>query len=320
MGLAEQGNNSRPSVLLVTARLLAYLVIVFIGFVVVMSIMVAVSYSMEFHGPGVNIGPGISIPLWEVALSEILAAAMAVLVTLGFVAYVDRRPVRTLGLSFDRAWLRDLFLGVVIRFGMIGLMFTILKAASWTTVKGVYSPFSSASAIIMLLESILFMIGVAVAEEVIMRGYVLQSLRIVSSPVAALVVSSVLFGLVHTMNPGSSIRGIIGTAAAGSLLGYGYLATGRLWLPIGIHFAWNFAEGTIFGFAVSGADLPSIIRQSVSGPTIWTGGRFGPEAGILTPIVLVAGALVIRQLFRNGINRPKMESVELSVHGSEDAG
>ncbi len=90
---------------------------------------------------------------------------------------------------------------------------------------------------------------------------------------------------------GATLTGLLNVALAGVLLGAAYAATGRLWLPIGLHLGWNFAEGPIFGTAVSGTDIgPSLIVGDLEGPVILTGGEFGPEASIVGVAVVLAAA------------------------------
>jgi len=90
-----------------------------------------------------------------------------------------------------------------------------------------------------------------------------------------------------------SWEALLGLFAAGLFLAYGYLRTQQLWLPIGLHIGWNFFEGTIFGFPVSGSFFYRLIRHSVSGPELITGGDFGPEAGLIVLPMMVLGAGLI---------------------------
>ena len=105
--------------------------------------------------------------------------------------------------------------------------------------------------------------------------------------VAALVVSAVLFGAMHLGQPGSTWWSSLAIAVeAGLLLGAAYKGSGTLWLPVGIHWSWNFFQGNIFGFAVSGGDAGvSLLQAATSGPDILTGGVFGAEASILTVVL-----------------------------------
>jgi uncharacterized protein len=104
----------------------------------------------------------------------------------------------------------------------------------------------------------------------------------------ALFVSSLYFGLLHLLNPGAGVASTAGILLAGILLALGYYATGRLWFSIGMHAAWNFAEGPVFGFLVSGLNMGGLFQLKINGPDWLMGGGFGPEAGALAVGVEVA--------------------------------
>ena len=92
----------------------------------------------------------------------------------------------------------------------------------------------------------------------------------------------------------STIRpSFVGIFLAGAFLALGYLTTRQLWLPIGLHIGWNFFEGVVFGFPVSGTETYSLLITNMVGPDLWTGGPFGPEAGIVVLPSLMLGALLI---------------------------
>jgi hypothetical protein len=91
----------------------------------------------------------------------------------------------------------------------------------------------------------------------------------------------------------------VGIFLAGIFLGYGYVRTRQLWLPIGLHLGWNFCEGVVFGFPVSGLDIYALTRIEVTGPELWTGGAFGPEAGLIILPALIVGAGLIYWVTRN---------------------
>jgi hypothetical protein len=131
-------------------------------------------------------------------------------------------------------------------------------------------------------------------EELLARGYWLQNLAEGLNPIWAVLISSVLFALGHLLNPNVSWNAILGLVFAGIFLAYGYLRTRQLWLPIGLHIGWNFFEGTVFGFQVSGlTEMPQLIRQVVQGPELVTGGLFGPEAGLVVLPAMALGVLLI---------------------------
>ena len=125
-------------------------------------------------------------------------------------------------------------------------------------------------------------------------GYWLQNLAEGLNPAWAVLISSALFALGHLLNPNVSWNAILGLVFAGIFLAYGYLRTRQLWLPIGLHIGWNFFEGTVFGFQVSGlTEMPQMIRQVVQGPELITGGLFGPEAGLVVLPAMALGVLLI---------------------------
>src|SRR5699024_6902777 len=112
----------------------------------------------------------------------------------------------------------------------------------------------------------------------------------------ATLATSMLFGFMHAFNPNVSSVAIFNIIIAGIVLAVPYLLTGSLGLSVGMHFSWNFVQGSIFGFPVSGTQLDaSVIHIAQKGPDFWTGSTFGPEAGVLGLIgmaIMLGGALV----------------------------
>jgi hypothetical protein len=117
-----------------------------------------------------------------------------------------------------------------------------------------------------------------------------------------LIISSALFGLAHLGNPGATWVAAVWIALeAGLLLGGAYMLTGNLWMPIGLHAAWNFTQGEIFDVPVSGIDEHGLVQAKLSGPEILTGGMFGLEASIIALVIATAaGAFLIVLAVRRG--------------------
>ncbi len=130
-------------------------------------------------------------------------------------------------------------------------------------------------------------------EELLSRGYWLQNLADGLNLQWALFISAALFAMMHLGNPNASWVAIVGLFAAGYFLAYGYVLTRQLWLSVGLHIGWNFFEGNVFGFQVSGLDTFRLIHQTVHGPELWTGGAFGPEAGLIVLPAMAFGAVLI---------------------------
>src|SRR6185437_4808442 len=170
--------------------------------------------------------------------------------------------------------------GALLGFGLFSSVFALLWLIGIAGWQGVSAHFDVVPA---LAGSILAAIG----EELALRGGAFRILEDTFGTTAALVGSAALFGLLHAVNPGATA---VSTAAialeAGVLLGAAYALTRNLWLPIGIHFGWNFTEGGVFGTAVSGfAGNNGVFSVTLAGPTLLSGGRFGPEASIVAVAV-----------------------------------
>ena len=136
---------------------------------------------------------------------------------------------------------------------------------------------------------------VAVCEEVIFRGILFRMIDRQFNSVAAYIVSALVFGAVHLANPGATWWAALAIAIeAGILLSAAYKYSGNLWMPIGIHWAWNYTQGNILGFAVSGGNAgESLFIPEISGPDILTGGAFGAEASIIAVIFGAALSLFL---------------------------
>jgi uncharacterized protein len=146
--------------------------------------------------------------------------------------------------------------------------------------------------------------AVAVAEEVMFRGVLFRIVEEKTGTWGAMAVSAILFGGLHLINSGATLYGAVSIAIEGGLmLAAAYTVTRTLWLPIGLHLGWNFAEGGIFGTNVSGSSdhTLGLFKGTVSGSSVLSGGSFGPEASIVA--LLVCGAttvLFLRQARRRG--------------------
>lgn len=154
----------------------------------------------------------------------------------------------------------------------------------------------------------------SVLEEVLVRGVVLRLMWRAFGPVVAFGISALLFGLGHIGNPGATwFTTACITLEAGVMLGAFYALTGRLWVSIGVHAGWNFAQGYVFGARVSGSDFGDALATSLpraDSPDWMTGGAFGPEASLASLTICTAvGAVVLFLAWRSGrfVPRPFME-------------
>ncbi len=149
----------------------------------------------------------------------------------------------------------------------------------------------------------------AVGEELLFRGVLFRILERATGTLTALSVSALLFGLAHIANPNATLFSSLAIAIeAGLLLGLAFVATRNLWFPIGIHLAWNFTQGGIFGASVSGFASHGLVKTVFLGPDSLTGGAFGPEASVISLALCVALALAFALRARK---RGRWEPVKL---------
>ncbi len=208
--------------------------------------------------------------------------------------WLDRRSFESLGLKIDGRTLRDILAGIGITFVQMGFIYVVMLSLGWLTFKGFAWQFDPISTVVTgVLTFLISFILVGWNEELLSRGYHLQTITSGTNLFWGVVISSSVFGLLHLGNPNATWVSVAGIFFAGVYLAYGYIRTKQLWLSIGLHIGWNFFEGVVFGFPVSGLSIYPLTRIDVHGPELWTGGAFGPEAGlILLPSLIVGGILI----------------------------
>ncbi|MFC4114409.1 CPBP family intramembrane glutamic endopeptidase [Nonomuraea zeae] len=163
-----------------------------------------------------------------------------------------------------------------------------------------------------------FMAVAAVTEELLFRGVLFRIIEERFGTWISLVVTAVLFGLSHLLNPDASLWGAIAIMLeAGGMFAAAYAATRSLWLPIGVHFGWNFAASAIFGTVVSGNGAnQGLLDASMSGPALITGGDFGPEGSLYSVVFCVLMTIAFLWLARRRGNivprRPRAAATTLS--------
>ena len=211
-----------------------------------------------------------------------------------FRRFLDGRTLRSLGLGRTAGWARDVFAGLLLGTVLMGLIFVAEWAVGWLTVEGFsWQAYSPALLLGRLLAYLLISLGVALYEELAFRGYILQNFRADWGVFAAVVVSSVLFGILHGLNPNVTLLALFNIFLAGVVLAVCYLVTRSLWLPMAFHFSWNFVQGPILSFPLSGLTTTGLLLTSVEGNPLLTGGDFGPEGGLLGTTALCVALMTL---------------------------
>jgi membrane protease YdiL (CAAX protease family) len=207
------------------------------------------------------------------------------------VRFVDHRPFRTFGVGILPHWRRDLLFGLAVAAGMLAVLVGGCYAFGYVSIHwtGGQAPVG------VLLATLGVLLVSALNEELLFRGFPLQLLIDGLGQRAAIIAMSALFALVHMNNPNATILGAVNTLIAGILLSLAYTRTRSLWMPLGIHIGWNAGLGFIFGFPLSGIDLPSLWTTGIAGSETILGGNYGPEGGILGTFIFASAALVVNK-------------------------
>ncbi len=262
-----------------------------------------------------------------------LTAALVVAVVAVAGLVLDRRTVADFGFSFDREWWVDLGFGLALGVFLMTLVFLVQLAAGWVTVEGFFVADAPTLAFWpWFAASLVTFLAVGFYEELVARGYLLTNVAEGlagyvgrrGAVAVAVVVSSALFGLVHATNPNATLVSTLTISLAGVFLALGYVLTDELAVPVGLHITWNFAQGTLYGFPVSGREFGvSVIDTRADGPAVFTGGSFGPEAGLVgvAAILLGCACIVAWVRYRRGVVRvpPGVAAPDLRWRGLDDA-
>jgi membrane protease YdiL (CAAX protease family) len=206
-----------------------------------------------------------------VAVAGMIALAMWIYV--GFARFVERREPSDLALS---PGLRELGIGMLVGAGLYTAGVLILMVLGYARIEGMNPVSIMIPAIAMALSS-------GFLEEMLFRGVLFRIVEEWLGSWASVVISSVVFGFVHLMNPSATLTGAIFISIeAGLLLAAAYMLTRRLWLGIGFHIAWNYTQSAVFGGIVSGGVFePGLFTTVITGPELITGGSFGLEASLI---------------------------------------
>lgn len=205
--------------------------------------------------------------------------------------FIDKRRLSSVGFPYHgRIW-KEILLGFFIGALMIGIVVIVELLVG--SLKLSLRP--NANPILLLRNfglSFIFFGYFAMGEELLFRGYPFQALIEGLGSVGAIILMSIVFGLLHSVNPDANLFSTINTVLAGVWLSVAYLKTRTLYFPFGLHFSWNFVQSFVLSVPVSGLlTNRTIFVPTDYGPDWLTGGRYGPEAGIGTTII-VAGAIV----------------------------
>jgi membrane protease YdiL (CAAX protease family) len=222
--------------------------------------------------------------LWRSILVMVITLPVALIAYRIFVRFIEHRKMTELDASGSIHEIAQGFLiGALFSSGITG----ILALAGSYRVLGMNSPE-------VLLPALFFAVSSAVFEEILFRGVFFKLIEQRLGSWIALVLSAAIFGGLHLLNKNATIVGVTAIMfQAGITMAAAFMLTRRLWLPIGIHFGWNFTQAGIFASAVSGNEAAQgLLRSTLTGPAWLTGGVFGVEASIVTGALGIAAGIL----------------------------
>jgi membrane protease YdiL (CAAX protease family) len=252
-----------------------------IGLYVLVFAVFAIIGATVVQGLGLPLG-GLSLPGVAVSLTAALAAGWVM------TAAVERRPFGSLGFPLGPAAVRESLVGTGIGIAFLAAtvaLIVLAGGAAWgpdAGTPGGYLRFAG--------WTLAFFTAAAAVEEVLFRGYPFQVLEREVGPWSAAVATSLVFAMMHAGNPNVQPLGLANIFLAGIMLAAAYLRTRSLWFATAVHMGWNWSMGTLLDLPVSGLEIDTPLYTGVStGPDWWTGGSFGPEAGLAATLVLLGG-------------------------------
>jgi membrane protease YdiL (CAAX protease family) len=276
-----------------------------VGVVLIVALALGGTMSMgDLLGSSDKLLDFLNTPLMNLALQ-----VMVFLITLATVAlagrFLDRRRFAGFGFHFSKLWWLDFGFGLFLGGLLMAAIFAVEFAAGWIRVTGALETTEPGGFFpLMILLPLILFVFVGISEELYHRGYRLKNFSEglnctrfgprLALPAATLL-TSVYFGLMHATNPNVTLVSVLNLMAAGIFLALGCIFTGELALPIGLHIAWNFFQGNVFGFPVSGMDpiAASFLTIRQGGPDFVTGGAFGPEGGWIGVGAMILGSALI---------------------------
>lgn len=258
-------------------------------------IIIGIAQAIAFYLLDVDITNGIpKTTTFQHLVIMLFTTAGSFLAVWCFTKYVEQRCFDIIGLKISGSFLKELAIGLFMPIVVFLVGFSVLSGSRqifWQVNNEI--DFGD-----LLLSAVTFML-VALSEELFARGYLLGNLLISLNKWVALAISSIIFAAFHLANPNMSWLSFVNLFLAGILLGLPYLFTKNLWFSIAFHFGWNFFQGTVFGFNVSGTERFSLILQSRVQNNAFNGGEFGFEGSVWCILAQLICIYIIYLIFRN---------------------
>lgn len=235
-------------------------------------------------------------------LASLLSFAGISLLVFLRVKKIEKRKISSIGFSKEK-WLKKYIIGFLIGLILMGLVVLILYLFGFATINKIPTQPIGKLALVNVFVLLIGWIIQGGTEEILTRGWLMNVLGARYGIKFGLFISSVFFGALHLLNPNVNYIAILNIILVGYLFGLYVIKTNDLWGACGIHSAWNFAQGNLFGFEVSGLNINvgSLFDFNLTGNSLISGGSFGPEAGLCSTLILILGIIIIFLLDKKGV-------------------
>ncbi len=226
--------------------------------------------------------------------SQIIQCLMMILSVVLFWKKFDKKPIREIGLINIKKGYTDLMKGLILGAISLIMVFLILLATkNISLINPLTKPIFSWS----LLSGFILFIFVGINEEMFARGYCMTVLKQTGNKWIVITVSALIFALLHSFNPSMSLLSYLNLFLFGLFTAYMFIKSGNLWLSIGYHITWNYFEGNVFGFQVSGQVANGLYNVHNQANNIINGGNFGPEGGLVVTFILFIGFIYMWKFY-----------------------
>ncbi len=207
---------------------------------------------------------------------------------------IQKRKLSDMGFPSLKSHTLEFIVGLVIGIVSITIVFAALVLTGQAQIESWTPRFVSSQLVYVFIY-----ISVGFAEEIFGRGYVMSVLRQTKSKPVIIIVSAVIFALLHAGNPSVGLLPYINLALFGVFTAYIYIRSGNIWMCIGYHITWNYFQGYVFGFKVSGTDTQGMLTTVFPKDSILNGGAFGPEGGLFVTVIILLGILFVKFYYKN---------------------
>jgi len=262
-------------------------------FVMVFAVYVAVILAISLCG-GMNITGTPMQRVWKNCMLSLVQNGIFSCLTIFVVIRIWKKKINNLGLtSFKRDW-KELIIGFFVGAVGITISFLVMLLSKSAEIESVSKQYIDVVAV-----NFLCYLFVGFGEEILFRGGIMLGLKETRNKGVIIGGSAVIFGAMHLGNNGVTFLAVGNLILFGIVAGYCFYRSGSIWMTIGIHIAWNFLQGNIYGFPVSGGQDYSIITIHIPKANWVTGGTFGPEGGLGVTIALIFMFIFCKGYYRN---------------------